>query len=394
MANSSFAFSDYALNAIKVVSMFLGSLFGLLGTLKEFSRNKKSIRWKWITIAGIVLTGTLSVVIQNIEFSQDQAKKKADDDNVTKTANLLDDITQRSKSILVKTTDATNDLSTVVTRTQTIQGDLKNSLDSQRTMLTQIGSSAKMLSGVAQSLVPAAFQFSLHYDIAPGSCLMGYANAVRKGVNGKTVPKGSNADSETAEVIVDAATGKTQIAYGDGSPLLGLGSEKGQGFPLGDMWVRFHKDPQDVHFGHVFSDSDGIEYVLEFDRVSVDEKDKEFWKGSLPLPRLTETFTISYIKGVPTSFDIDYTQVNALNNNDAPVIHSGNDLPGTILELEFDRNPGCTDHPRLDNFEMLWGPNYSYSSNFDTSKFKPTGLQSGTVYIHKSEEKDFHFGIY
>jgi hypothetical protein len=324
----------------------------------------------------------LSVVIQDFEFHQAQLQKQKDEESVKESAQKLADITTQSSTILGTTTQTTKNLGTV-------QGDLKGSLDSQRKMLTQITSSAETLSGVAQPIVPATFRVSLHYDIAPGSCLVGFGETVRSAVNGRTAPQ----DADTPPEVVDnPATGASHIAFKNTSPV--YRAIKGQQLLQRDMWVRFHRKAPGIQFGSGATQNDGIEYILDFALDSANESQEvDNWKGYLPVFHASENFVVSYIKGTPKAIDFDWEGVNIYNNNDAPVFRAASELPGTVLELAL--GDGCAGRPRLNDFEMAWGPNYSYSSDFDTSKFSVSNSSAGaTSFVYYPKKGDFHFGLY
>ena len=90
---------DFTLNVVKVISMMLAGLFGMIGTFKDFAADAKATRWKRLTMTGIVSTTLLSVVIQNLEYINAQHSRVEADARVKETAKTLSTITDRTSSI-------------------------------------------------------------------------------------------------------------------------------------------------------------------------------------------------------------------------------------------------------------------------------------------------------
>ena len=374
---------DFTLNVVKVISMMLAGLFGLIGTFKDFAADDKATRWKRLTMTGIVLTTLLSVVIQNLEYIDAQHSKVEADRRVKDTAQTLSTITDRTAGITATSSQIQQAQATMLDATGAVKEGVERGAAAQGKLLQREAEAVNSLSQLLNPIDPVGFGVSIDFELVTNTCLRPSVDQVVSYVSQHEISSDGHLVDDPATIVHRERGGKaTQIklvAGSKGLPFLRDGAQP-------TLWVRFHS-PQwkatDIP-RYPFDAS----YGIGFQRTA--EPEKEWYRGMLPEYRDRREIEI-HLDDDSTK---DYISVQmdslGVRKDGGRALRSVSDLRDTIVEVEIESLSmrACVS-PVLSDLEMVWGQNYVFDQSFQARKFERIKRQNSTSFVYRTTRADF-----
>jgi hypothetical protein len=389
----------FSLNTVKVIAMFLTAAFGVMGTFKDYSEDKRPTFWRGITIAGIVLSAAMSIIIQNSEYRKSLAEGVKHDSEVLETTTKLqaigDAATKNNKAAEKIQKDLKSNLDTTSTVKDQLQGSLedeKKLVKGQNLVLGKQAESASAIIEIIHPLSLISFYYSLIFDVSGNSCLTNYVNAVQKKATESLLPDRSLPQALYVSLFVDPKTGEYgRISFDSRSPLFPSSTDRAYPVVSAEGKLQFHTASKPISYNAY---DDGIVYELQSDQLPLRDSHDELWQRSAPIS-LPDKVTIDWENDKPTTIKWERTMVNARPIIDAQTFHSIRELVGSNLELFIGFEKGCElSRPRLGEFKMVWGQNFAFESQFDVSSFNRWGDEphfANVNYVHLVTPHDLGF---
>lgn len=160
--------------------MILAAVFGVFGTFKEFSKDSSPEKSKRLTIAGILATTLVSVIIQDIEYRAAVAARRDSEIQATATADTLNGITAKTLQITTANSQIQSDQRETLRSTSLVKDKVQQSLKEQGQLLTAEGNAVSTLSGITDPLDPIGVYLSVSFDVANNPCLAPYLDRIYK----------------------------------------------------------------------------------------------------------------------------------------------------------------------------------------------------------------------
>ncbi len=383
-------------NIAKVLAELVAAVFGVLGTYKDFSRERKSLRWKRITIGGIVVSSSMAIVIQNLEFINSQHENDERNRQFADTATKLEGLTQDASKNIDATALIQQGLKSTARDVQSQLAQQQLLAAGQKSVLKEQMEAVSASEAAVNPLDPVGVEIALSFPVSPGSCLDGYAEEVKSKVlaaGHKPDQHGTTDDRLGVGITWSANEEPSEIGMEQSSPLLPQSNDPAVGLTRIDAWLRFHAGSKKLDLASGITQADGAEYGVS---PFAEDPNKELasWSGVVPQLRSKPTIDIYYgPSGKATEIDVDWTEVNVRKNNGSPSVRSVRDLPGTVLELAISSLGGCKiGNPNLDQFYFVWGVGYPFQSDFNESTFERHVIsENKTSFTHTVTLKDLGF---
>jgi hypothetical protein len=397
---------------IKIISEFLTAVFGVLGTIKDFSKDKESRKWKYITIGGIVISGGVAMITQGLEHreSEEQFRNTTEKlENITQVASRNNEATQNVQTSLSKTAQNMNDRFRDSLRQQS------SILTTQKSLAIQQEEAVSATEEAARPLSPVGFSVGVTYSGAQNPCIANHGTRLREVVQKEVhrdLPQAErykalqeNFGPHTSVVLSDKGDVMT-VSLSDDSPLV----------PGGDV-LSFHSGNPlllpAILAGVSFRphDSSNPTHLSPFSQPAVSYRwrftDGTSWKTGY------DPNGLRHKAHAQVSMSFRYNRDGRTEQgwfrwmgedlvryeNQVPRYRSIPDLVGTDMTVQVFYHGDCKLVPVLDSFHMNWGQNYTFQSAFVLKDLLPMQTQqinrgaTGVLFVLSHPVSEHDLGI-